>query len=405
VELTTIKAAGPFLAERCTRCGECFVRCPYLELGREEAVEEIGRLIAGEPTRAVMQKCVSCAACDAFCPEGVRPYSLILGRWDLRYRERGLPARAAYMLPYTTHNYRQDMVAQMDPRERELLERWREEPDAEEMLYPGCNILTMPRLFDLPALASLPVAGDWSLCCGEPYYRLGAFEVMEKIARALTDYFAGRKIRKMVFVCPACLNMFRTILPERFGARFDFECEYLVPWLLRRLDSGELRVTRPLGRTVTIHDSCHGRTLGDEIMEPTRELLKRLGLFIVNPPRHHQDGICCGIAAGCNRQMPQDMVRVGKRALKEGLSTGLSEIAIYCTGCYLHLGMVQHLGRAPIKLVHLLEYLGEATAAPVPRVLESRTRSMLYNVITKPLTLMLSRRRYKVGDIKAGSGG
>ncbi len=399
-----LMTAGPFLAERCTRCGECFARCPYMDIGPQEAADEIGRLIAGEPTRYVMQKCVSCAACDAFCPEGARPYSLVLARWDRRYRETGLPARAAYMLPYTRSNYRQDMVAGMDARERELLARWRAEPEAEEMLYPGCNILTLPRLLDLPALASLPVAGDWSLCCGEPYYRLGAFEMMEKIAAALTAYFAGRKIRKMVFVCPACLNMFRTILPERFGARFSFECEYLAPWLMRRLDSGALQVTRPLGRTVTIHDSCHGRTLGPEIMEPTRELLRRLGLAIVNPQRHHEDGICCGIAAGCNRQMPQDIVRVGKRALKEGLDTGLAEMAVYCTGCFLHLGMIQHLGRAPLKLVHLLEFLGEATESSVPRVLERRTRTMLYNVVRKPLPLMFSRRRYKVGDIEAGSG-
>lgn len=380
------------------------VRCPYLELSQEEAIAEIGRLIAGEPTQHVMQKCISCAACDAFCPEGARPYSLILARWDARYRETGLPARAAYMMPYTSSNYRLDMVAGMDTRERELLARWQSQPDAEEALYPGCNILTMPRLFDLPELKSLPVAGDWSLCCGEPYYRLGAFEVMEKIAAALTSYYAGRKFRKLVFACPACLNMFRTILPQRFGARFDFECEYLVPWLLRRMDSGELKVTRPFDRSVTIHDSCHGRTLGAEIMEQTRELLRRLGLVIVDPGRHHEDGICCGIAAGCNRQMPQDIVRVGKRALKEGKDTGLSEMAIYCTGCYLHLGMVQRLGRAPIKLTHVLEYLGEATSSPVPRVLERRTRRMLLNVIGKPLALMLSRKRYKVGEIKAGSG-
>jgi len=397
-----MNAPGFFRRERCTLCGECFTRCRYLDLSRQEAVREIERLIQGEPTRAVMQNCISCYACNAFCPEGAEPYSLILERWNRRYRRTGLPARASYLLPYQFPNYRQDMTGQMGERETRLLAEWKQAPARDEVLYPGCNLLTVPLLFDLQVFQALPVSGDWSLCCGEPFYRLGAFEVMEKIAQGLTAYYADKKITRMVFVCPACLNMFRKILPERFGARFDFECEQLVTWLLRKMDAGELPIPRPLARTVTIHDSCHGRVLGNEVMEPTRELLRRLGLQVINPKSHHENGICCGIAAGCNRQMPQDIVAVGARALREGAGTGCAEMAVYCTGCYLHLGIIQHLGRTRTKLVHTLEYLAEATGERIERVVEARTRKMLANIIFKPLSKMLSSRRYKVEGIKVG---
>jgi Fe-S oxidoreductase len=378
-----------------------------MDLTRSEAILEIERLIEDRTTATVMRSCVSCYACDAFCPEGAGPYQLILERWSRRYDQDGLPVRAAYMLPYQYPNYREDVVPEMSPRERELLATWKQTPAQGEVLYPGCNLLTLPLLLDLEVLDGLPVSGDWSLCCGEPFYRLGAFAVMEQIAAALTAYYADKKITKMVFACPACLNMFRNVLP-RFGARFDFECEYVARWLLRRLDDGRIRVSRPLERAVAVHDSCHGRILGDEIMQQTRELYARLGVSVVNMKHHHEDGICCGIAAGCNRQMAQDIVRVGRRELREGVDTGTREMAIYCTGCYLILSIIKNLSRrrAPSskqRLVHTLELLAEAVGEEVPRSVEGRARKMLGNIIRRALPKMLSTKRYKIGELKIGA--
>jgi Fe-S oxidoreductase len=389
-----------FREEKCNRCGECFTRCQYLDLGRAEAVREIEGLIAGKPGGKVLGGCVSCYACDAFCPYDARPYALILESWDRRYRERGLPVRASYLLPYHEPNYRSDMEARMNPRERELLARWKSAPVAGEVLYPGCNLLTAPYLFDLRVLDRLPVAGDWSLCCGEPFYRMGLFEVMEKIAAHLTAYYADKKIQKMVFACPACLNMFRTVLPRDFGARLDFECEYIVTWLLREMDAGRLTVTHPLNRTVTVHDSCHGRVMGAEIMDPTRELYRRLGLKVLEMKRHHENGLCCGIAAGCSNYMPHTILGAARRELREGAVTGVGEMAIYCTGCYLMLNIADHLVRTGQDLTHTLELVGEAVGEKLPRTVSGRTFSILANITKKAIPLMVSRKRYKVEKLE-----
>ncbi|MFO8057135.1 MAG: (Fe-S)-binding protein [bacterium] len=389
--------SGVFREDLCTCCGECFTRCQYMDLSRREAVLEISRLIEGKPTRHVMQKCVSCYACDAFCPENANPYDLILSRWSGRYSERGLPVRASYLLPYHQPNYRTDMVPEMDPEEQEMLEHWQNTAPQGEFMYPGCNLMTLPALTRVSALAGLPVAGDWSLCCGEPFYRMGAFEIVEKIARSLDRYYRGRDIKKVVFPCPACMNMFRNVLP-RFGAGFEFECEYLAVWLLKRMDAGELSISRKLDRTVTVHDSCHARVLGDEIMETTRELYQRLGLRVINPKHHHEDGICCGIAAGCNRMMPHDIVKVSLRELKEGSATGASEMAVYCGGCYLVMNMSRRFYPGAPRLVHTLELLAEALGEPVFRKVETRSGKILSNVVKKAVPKMLVPSRYKLEE-------
>jgi Fe-S oxidoreductase len=290
----------------------------------------------------------------------------------------------------------------MAPRERELLARWKNAPVEGEFLYPGCNLLTTPYLFDLRVLDRLPVSGDWSLCCGEPFFRGGMFEVVEEIAAGLTRYYADKKVEKMVFVCPACMNMFRNVLPKQFGAKLDFECEYIGAWLLRQMDQGQLAVTRPVNRTITIHDSCHGRVLGDEIMGPNRELLRRLGLKVVNLKNHHEEGLCCGIAAGLNKFMPQDILLASRRELKEGIGSGTSEMAIYCTGCYLMLNIANHVVRSPQRLMHTLEYLAEAVGQPAPRTVVPRSRQILVNVVKKAIPKMISTEKHHVTGFKVG---
>ncbi len=395
---------GFFKEDKCTRCGECFTRCQYMDLTRKEAILEIQRLIDGKPTRVVENKCISCYACDAFCPEDAHPYELILERWNKRYEQKGLPVRAAYVMPHHAPNYREDVIPSMSSREKELLSKWRETPSSGEFLYPGCNLLTVPYLFDMAALSELPVSGDWSLCCGEPLFRSGMFGEVEKVAKGIEAYYADKKVDKMVFVCPACLNMFRNVFPRQFGAKLDFECEYIATWLLRRMDEGKLKIDKPLNREITIHDSCHARVLGDEIMEQTRELYRRLGLKIIETRRHHEEGLCCGIAAGCNRQMPQDITLAAWRQLREGEKTGAAEMAVYCTGCYLMLNIARVGVRTRQKLVHSLEYLGEASGEPRERTVEPRSARILANVIVKALPKLLSPRRYKMGELEIGAG-
>ena len=138
-----------FRYDDCDLCGDCLVRCQYMDLTREEAVEEMQRLIEGRPTQTVHRKCISCYACNAFCPHDCHPYELILKTWYRRYLDRGLPVRASYLMPASSPNFRTDIVKNMTSREKELLRKWRETPpQGEVVLYPGCSVLTLPHLVD-----------------------------------------------------------------------------------------------------------------------------------------------------------------------------------------------------------------------------------------------------------------
>lgn len=395
-----------FNYDRCTLCGECLYRCQYMDLTREEAVEEKKRLLTGDPSPELLRKCISCYACNSFCPNDCKPYELIIAAWYRRYREHGLPVRARYLMPSTFPNFRTDMVRRMSHREQALVRTWRETPpEGELVLYPGCNIMAMPHLLDAPFMQDIRVAGDWELCCGEMFFRMGLFNEAERTAEKLTAYYRGRDIGTMLFACPACMNMFANVLPDQFGAEFNFEKKFLGIHLLEKIRSGELAITGKLNRTVTLHDSCHARVLGDVVMDNAREILAYLGIDILEMEHNRREGFCCGAAAGANKYSPFDILFTGIRELREGKRTGADDFALYCGGCNVTLNICSWLypSRQPVR--HLLEYLKEATGAGTFRPAQRRSFFMLLNILFKCFPLYLSTRTFRVGEDRLHSKG
>jgi len=74
-----------FNEEACNLCGECFHKCPIMDLSIEESIEEMKKLIGGEKTEIVLKKCQSCFSCNIYCPENAHPTGLILQRWNEQY--------------------------------------------------------------------------------------------------------------------------------------------------------------------------------------------------------------------------------------------------------------------------------------------------------------------------------
>ncbi len=354
------------------------------------------RLIEGAPTKKVMQKCISCYACNAFCPHNCKPYELITKRWFERYLESGLPVRASYMMPLTLPDFRVDMIERMNHREQEMLKKWAETPpEGEVVLYPGCNLMALPHLVDAGFMKEVVISGDWELCCGEMFYRTGLYNVVERIAEKLSSYYGGNKIGKMLFACPACLNMFSNVLPKQFGARFDFKIEYLGEFLLDKIDSGEIEIKKKLNKTVALHDSCHGRILGDLLMDSTRKLLSLTGLEIKEINRSRLEGLCCGLAAGANRYSPLDMYFAGAKELWQAKKSRAEELALYCGGCNISLTLLHWLFPTGQPVRHLLEYLKEATGEKVYHPTRKRSLHMLFNIIANSFPNILSSRSYR----------
>lgn len=379
--------------DACVECGECLVNCRYMDFTRDAAIREIKKINRGD-TADILKKCISCYACDAFCPHGAHPYERIIFNWDKRHKHQGMPRRARYLMPDSRPNFRENIP--FYETEKAVLAQWnRPDPPAETVLYPGCNLLAMPflatgKIFDL-----LPVWGNFDLCCGEMYFRTGNLDKTRQIAERLTRFYRDKPVKEMVFICPAGYNMFTNVLPKLFGAEFSFTTTFLTDWLANAFYDGRLTISRPLNGSVVMHDSCHARILGDDFMEAQRDILRRLGLTVFETPQNKSHGLCCGMAAGANKF---SVVDLAKNALRQLLTLDRAEgdaAAIYCTGCLLMLSCVRPLAPLGKPLVHPLEYIRSAMDETVPRRNIPRAMAITAGILTHSLPWYFSRQTFR----------
>ncbi len=59
-------------ASKCDYCGDCLVRCRYVDYDRDRAAREIKLLMEGQAAD-ILGSCITCNACVQTCPTGADP--------------------------------------------------------------------------------------------------------------------------------------------------------------------------------------------------------------------------------------------------------------------------------------------------------------------------------------------
>jgi len=389
----------PFAAfdpEKCESCGQCFHQCPVMQLPLEIAKAEADRLMRGQDTKHVLQKCTSCFACNFICPNQANPAQRIIDIWHQRSLESGLPVRAKYYTPDNELNFRTYALARMPEDERTLVKSWEDESPCDEVFYPGCNIITASYLTRTKLLDGVNIRGSLKLCCGETYYRTGQYEMAGKAARRINAWQKKLGFKKMIIPCTAGRNMFENVLPK-FGLEKNFEIEHMLPWLLGRIERGEIEIIKPLDMTVTIQESCYGKFFGEEFMDTPRKLLEKIGVRVVEQDLCRDKTLCCGIGGGFSHQSgyhPKDITLSTIRSLCLAKKTGAEAIAAYCAGCLQMLSVGKIAYPVGLPVFHILELLQMAVGETPARRQGSRARLLFKGVALNQLPKLLTSKRF-----------
>ena len=381
--------------ENCVRCGECLTRCQYISLSSEKAILEVSNLRESKETPLIDRKCVSCFSCENFCPNDAHPYLTILNRKHKQYNEQGTSAQVMYMLHAPKKNFRKAAVDHMSPKAKALVRQWEkneERSEFDEVIYPGCNLLTTPLLASNGVFGDVPIAGSFKRCCGEMYFRMGFIDHARQIAEELEKFYAGKKIGKMIFVCPACYHMFSRVMPKLFGVHFDFKKVFIGDWFLEKIDSGEFEIKRKIQKKVVIHDSCHARIMGDPFLDKIRTLIKKLGVQ-VEQPHGDTDGKCCGVAAATRNHTVMDVFKVAHFAMKDYPWLSKTKTVAYCTGCSLTLTLTGLVLPRSVPVMHLLQLLAIANGGNNGRSMRSHAYPAARALVVHGLPLLLHRSR------------
>ncbi|HEY5526330.1 MAG TPA: (Fe-S)-binding protein [Candidatus Anoxymicrobiaceae bacterium] len=394
----------PYLSDSCEQCGTCLTLCPVMRLEPAEAKREIANLREGRPSR-VLKECTTCLDCDFFCPNGCNPGELIINRFGEVVRERGLPERARFFMPHSPVNFRTFVLDGMTPREKEIVESWRDMSPADEVCYPGCNMIATPLLTQTSALDGLDIRGGLEFCCGEMYWRMGMFDKLEEVARKTQAYFDALGASKVTILCSAGYYMFTEVLPH-FGADYKFEMVSYLEVLDRKLEAGELKIRKPLDMTVTIQESCYGKQFGHDYLALPRRILERAGAQVIEMGCSGECMLCCGIGAGFSPYSaynPLRLVPYTVKVMREAGRTGADAIVTYCSGCLQMFSTGKLVYPFGPPVYHVLELLGMALGETPEKWHGRFARRMLAGTLLKQGPALLSPRRFKSSEIDIGA--
>jgi Fe-S oxidoreductase len=399
-----------FREDLCDRCGLCLERCPVLELPADEAKRELKKLIQGDTDASlVLQRCVTCNACDFVCPRHANPYGLILEHHNRTGRAQGLPSIAKFIFPNEPENMWTTTRVLMGDDELSLLRSWEEnlQHPRKEVLLTGFYNNLMPYIAQTSLLDELKPAIAGSDCMfgiGEDAYRIGLLEETERLGRLAKQKFSEMGIEKMYCFMVVEASMFTDVLPKKFGIDFDFDVELLDSWILDRLKNGKIQVKDRLNMKVTVHDNCCGRYMDGILQDTSREIVQRIGCTVVEMQHTRENALCCGWAGtvptlfGPASSNPfhtlLNLLQSLYLRLQEAEATGADALVVPCPGCCTFLSLIKVLTNSRVDIFLPLELVQLAAGEKPVHRHEERAWDILAVTTNLVLTWPFSPRRF-----------
>jgi Fe-S oxidoreductase len=397
-----------FHEDRCDFCGQCLHQCPVMGLPIDEAAIEVKNLVEGGKSRYALSRCTSCMSCNLYCPTQANPYHLIQERWNDRYKKKGAPPLYRFVCPTLMPNIWQLMNVFLADEERAWISQWmnREPQKGDTVLLIGNYTHLFPFIIGgsslLEHFTPIDRLDQWE--GGAYLYQGGYLDLVKKIARKTKDEFEKWGVKTVVPLLDAVHFMFTKVHPDEMGIEHKPPFINFNDWLLDKITSGDMKLDHPLNMSITVHDNCYSKPLGENCWEKHRKILSMCGCDIVEMEHNRRDSLCCGFGKGAswtrNYRMPFEIISEGAKKFREAEKTGAKALVSYCGGCIYLLWAARELLGSRIDVYHSLEVVRMAMGEKIPYPHEHIRRAWdVIAIITYQLMVSLFQRNFTIEQL------
>lgn len=330
----------------CNECEsvDCLIKCQYIDFKDiADAKTEKLKINSGEDSR-VLHECLTCYACQEYCPSGNNPFYLLVERQE----ELGiLPAPKPII---------KEQLKMMAPRGK-ITNQKVKAPVVNMCAFPMLRGCVRGTLF-----AGASVISGTDLFCNIMWLHFAKNSTIRErvpkmIANIMSFHLADSGVDDMICFHDECYGTY-TSVADAYGISVPFKPIHLFDYINQRLDELQDRI-RPLNAKIAYQRPCSNRLIPetDIVLD---QIFEKIGAERV--PRKYDRGnaLCCG---GVPRAQQRDELadELVQKNIDDMLSVGATYCVFNCPFCMATLGQeVAQQGLMPMLVGDLVQTaLGE----------------------------------------------
>ena len=321
----------------CAACPspDCLLKCQYMDLTRDEAHEEMMKVVRGEDS-SVLQACMTCYACEEYCERGNHPYYLICERRE----EKGMLTAAR---PIT------NQWINLTTMQGKFMTGAVEDTAMSCCLIPELGNLGSGKLFEEinPAF----VLGA-EYMCPAVHTHFAKMSVVKERLPIVLENFRSLGAEKVVCLHDECYATFTSIAPA-YGMEVPFQPIHYMDYLVERLDSLTKDIS-PLNTTAVYQRPCSNRLIPEKY-PLVGEIMGRIGVELKEREYQGENCLCCGeiLRAVSGYRLADD---IQKKNIDDMAAAEAEYCVFNCPFCQTTLsGKVAKAGLKPVHMIRPLQ--------------------------------------------------
>jgi Fe-S oxidoreductase len=312
-----------FKDELCDFCGDCLVECQWIDVEPEQAVEWLKAMAKGKHT-PVLDKCITCYACNENCPKGANPFDLIA---QLQEKYHTLVPEETVISSEVRYTFTREL---------------KDYPQAERVMSvcvfgkTDANLI-QGELYDLPRLSGKPYF------CWVLFSHMCAESVQQKHAQEFVNRLAVTGAKEIICFHDDCYTMFTRLAPD-YGIDVPFKPVHLPAYLVEYLQANRGRI-KPLNMDIAYQRPCASRHTPEK-EHFIDELFELVGVRRVERTYDRKNALCCAgakLMLGIGDPKPDQ-----EKNLKDAKGAGARAMVCLCPMCMHSLSGVANGYNVPL---------------------------------------------------------
>jgi Fe-S oxidoreductase len=331
-----------FDENKCLKCRtqDCLIKCQYIDIDKKSAKEEILKIAHGEDS-FVLHKCVTCYACEEYCPFNNHPFYLIVEKQE----ELDIP-------PLPRPIIKRGVNIGIPFRGEPVIEKVNS-PSLLMGVFSDLMFLIQGKLFEgLPVISADP-RKMFHYFCQLMYLHYGRTSVIKDRLPKIIETIAKHGVNEVICFHDECHGTY-TSYCQAVGIEVPFTSIHLFEYLYNRLNELKDEI-KPVNLKVAYQRPCSSRLSSDK-HHFVQDIFDLIGAEAVEREYVDENALCCGGTIQGQRQegSRKRAAEVQRRNIEDMKNAGAEVCVFNCPACYSTMGqMVRRNGIKPIFMSDL----------------------------------------------------